>query len=397
MSAALRVADVFRSCWEKFGAAHPVAAHPGRVVRHLLDCRTAALGGHLYRCETCGGEVPMYNSCQDRHCPTCQTLRKQEWLEARRAEILPVPYFHTVFTLPHTINPLIGANRELLLDELFGAVNWVLQRFAADPQWKLEGQLGYVAVLHTWTQKLLLHYHLHCLVPGGAWNAPLNRWRSAHRRFLFGKDALAKAFQARFIRRLQTLRRRRKLAFTGDAATLASPAAWDAFIQGLWKTTWIVYPKATGKNPEQALDYLARYTHKVAIGDWRIQALAHGEVTFSWRDRADANRLKPCTLPVERFVARFLLHILPEGFAKVRHFGWLASRRKKHALPAIRAALGAAAPPPPPAETTAERILRLTGVDVRRCPHCGKAALAYVGRLNPDPAGLSPNPARAPP
>jgi hypothetical protein len=219
-------------------------------------------------------------------------------------------------------------------------------------------------------------------VPGGAWraaaqppgvsgNAAHGRWRSAHRRFLFGKDALAKAFQARFIRRLQTLRRRRKLAFTGDAATLASPAAWDAFIQGLWKTTWIVYPKATGKNPEQALDYLARYTHKVAIGDWRIQALAHGEVTFSWRDRADANRLKPCTLPVERFVARFLLHILPEGFAKVRHFGWLASRRKKNALPANRAALGAAAPSPAPAETAAERIFRLTGVVVMRCPHCG--------------------------
>jgi len=419
MSAHLRVADVFRSCWEEFGAAHPVAAHPGRVVRRLLDCRTAALGGHLYRCETCGGEVPMYNSCQDRHCPTCQTLRKQEWLEARRAEILPawpavaserrrLPYFHTVFTLPHTINPLIGANRELLLDELFGAVNWVLQHFAADPQWKLEGQLGFVAVLHTWTQKLLLHYHLHCLVPGGAWraaakppgeagNAPQNRWRSAHRRFLFGKDALAKAFQARFIRRLQTLRRRGKLAFTGDAATLESSAAWDAFIQGLWKTKWIVYPKATGKNPEQALDYLARYTHKVAISDHRILSLADGHVTFSWRDRADSNRLKTCTLPVERFVARFLLHILPEGFAKVRHFGWLASRQKKNALSAIRAALGAVAPPPPLEETTVERILRLTGVDVRRCPHCGKPALSYVGRLNPDPAGLSPHTARAPP
>lgn len=384
----LRVAEVFRSHWREYRAGHSVAAHPGRVVRHLLDCRTAALGGHLYRCEDCGGEVPLYNSCQDRHCPTCQTLRKQQWLEARRAEILPVPYFHIVFTLPHAIHPLIGDNRVLLLDELFATVNWVLQRFAADPQWKLEGQLGFIAVLHTWTQKLLLHYHLHCLVPGGAWNGASGIWRSANSTFLFGKEALAKAFQARFIRRLQALRRTGQLAYTGEAAELADPAAWNGFIHRLWTTAWIVYPKATGKNPEQALDYLARYTHKVAIGNHRILNLQDGQVTFSWRDRADGNSLKTCTLSAGEFIGRFLLHIIPRGFAKVRHFGWLASRNKKATLAAIRATLGVEPPSPRTPESTAERIMRLTGMDVRRCPCCGKSLLLYVGRIPP---------ARAPP
>ena len=383
----LRVADVFRAHWREYRAVHPVAGHPARVVQHLLDCRTAALGGHLYRCDACGRDVPLYNSCQDRHCPTCQTLRKQEWLEARRAEILPVPYFHTVFTLPHTINPLIGANRNLLLGELFGAVNWVLQHFAADPQWKLQGQLGFVAVLHTWTQRLLSHYHLHCLVPGGAWNATLGRWTSAHRAFLFGKTALAKSFQARFIRRLESLRRRGKLQYAGAAAELAAPAAWKDFIDELWRVKWVVYPKATGKNPEQALDYLARYTHKVAIGDHRILKLDDGQVTFSWRDRADGNQLKTCTLPALQFIGRFLLHILPRGFAKVRAYGWLAARHKKASLAAIRAALGAAAPAAPPAnETPAERILRLTGVDRCLCPSCGKRTLIYAGRIGSDTA-----------
>ncbi|MFO7642486.1 MAG: transposase [Candidatus Competibacteraceae bacterium] len=278
----LRVADVFRAHWQEYRAVHPVAAHPARVVRHLLECRTAVLGGHLYRCDDCGREVPLYNSCRDRHCPTCQTLRKQQWLETRRAEILPVPYFHAVFTLPHMLNPLIDTNRARLLGELFAVVNWVLQHFAADPQWKLQGQLGFIAVLHTWTQKLLLHYHLHCLVPGGAWNGAAGRWTSAHGTFLFGKDALAKAFKARFIRRLQSLRRRGKLHGVGAATTLAAPAAWNAFIHELWAAKWVVYPKATGKRPEQALDYLARYTHKVALGDHRILKLHEGQVTFSW-------------------------------------------------------------------------------------------------------------------
>ena len=373
----LRVADVFRSGWKAHLGAQSVPHRLAQVARHIMECRTAALGGRLHRCDACGAEVPLYNSCRDRHCPTCQTLRKQRWLEKRREEVLPVPYFHVVFTLPHALNPLIAANRSLLLGELFGTVKWVLQHFAADPQWKLRGQIGFIAVLHTWTQRLTAHYHLHCLVPGGAWNAEEGVWRSAHARYLFGKDALASAFRARIIRRLESLRRRNKLAFDGD------PAAWDTLLRQLRDTKWVVYPKATARNPEQALDYLGRYTHRVAISDHRIRDIANDSVTFAWRDRADGNAEKEMTLPLGDFIGRFLLHVLPSGFQKVRAYGWLAPRSKRTALGAIRKALGAQPPPPPPEDETApERILRLTGIDVTCCPVCGKGHLVCVRELH---------------
>ena len=386
----LRVADVLKDHWEEYGRRQPVEAHVRKVMGHLRDCRTAALGGRLQRCDQCGAEVPVYNSCRDRHCPTCQTLRKQQWVERRQAELLPAPYFHVVFTLPHGLNPLVRANPARLLRELFAVVAWVLSRFAADPQWKLAGQLGFVAVLHTWTQKLLLHYHVHCLVPGGAWNHATGTWRSANRHYLFGKEALCKAFQARFIRRLQALRRSGRLRFDGAATAFASDSAWDALIQSLWATPWVVYPKATARRPERALDYLGRYTHRVALGDHRLRALDQDTVTFDWRDRADGNTLKQLTLSTQDFIGRFLLHVLPHGFAKVRAFGWLAGRHKTATLAAIRAALKAPAPEPPPvAEKTAARILRLTGVDVTLCPRCKAGHLMAVAQLPPARAGPS--------
>lgn len=370
-TAHLRVANVFRIHWPEYCRTHPVARPVAKAVRHIMTCRTAALGGHLYHCDACGSEVPLYNSCRDKHCPTCQTMRKQQWVQDRRSELLPVPYFHGVFTLPHDLHPLIGANRRLLLNEFFGVVNWVLQHFAADPQWKLQGQLGFIAILHTWTQKLLLHYHLHCLIPGGAWNAEAGVWQSANRRYLFSKDALAKAFQSRFIRRLNDLRRRGRLAYARDAVDLATETGWAALIDRLLKCPWIVYPKATVAGAEHALDYLARYTHRVAISDYRILSLQDGQVTFAWRDRADKNQLKTMTLPAEQFMARFLLHILPGRFAKIRYFGWLGARNKRSALAGIRTVLGAVPHETPPAnETPAARILRLTRVDVTRCPIC---------------------------
>ena len=384
----LRVADVLKQHWPEFCRRHPVEAHARKVMGHLRDCRSAALGGHLHRCDHCGGEVPVYNSCRDRHCPTCQTLRKQQWMEHRKAELLPVPYFHAVFTLPHRLNPLIRANPVRLLRELFAVVAWVLQHFAADPQWKLRGQLGFVAILHTWTQKLLPHYHIHGLIPGGAWDAATGTWRGANRNYLFGKDALAKSFQARYIKRLQALRHANRLRFDGPAGDLVSDTAWNTLIQDLWKTPWIVYPKATARKPEHSLDYLGRYTHRVAIGDHRLRALEGDALTFDWRDRTDGNKVKQMTLPVQEFVARFMLHILPHGFAKVRSYGWLAGRRKTATLAAIRTVLKAEVPVSPPTdESTVERIERLTGVDVMLCPLCKTGRLAYACRLPPSRAG----------
>jgi hypothetical protein len=228
------------------------------------------------------------------------------------------------------------------------------------------------------------HYHLHCLIPGGAWNQTAKTWKTAHASYLFGKDALSRAFQARFIRRLHALRRRKKLDYDGDATPLHDNTVWDDFIAGLWKSRWVVYPKATGKNPTQALDYLARYTHRVAISDHRILSLDDGVTTFAWRDRADNNTVKNCTIPATQFIGRFLLHILPHGFAKIRSYGWLASRHKTATLAAIRSTLGANNPVVDNKdESVADLIQRLTGVDVRLCPHCKHGQLLHISRLEP--------------
>jgi hypothetical protein len=382
---ALRVADVFRQHFGEYDRTHSIAPHQRDAVRHLLACRTAALGGHLYHCEACGKEVPLYNGCLDRHCPTCQTLAKEEWLAARRAELLPVEYFHAVFTVPHRLNPLIDANRLRLLGELFAAVAWVLSRFAADPQWRLEGQLGFFCVLHTWTQKLQEHFHLHVVVPGGVWRTDARQWVPCRQGFLFGKDALAAAFRNRYLKRLAALRQRNQLVFTGGAADLATPESWEAFLGELGALGWVVEPRPTAAGAEQALDYLGRYVHKVAIGNHRLLSLAHGSVRFSWRDRAHGNVLKTAELTAADFMTRFLYHILPPGFQKIRYYGWLAARNKASTLAAIRASLGVQPPPPPPEEPVPERILRLTGVDVRCCPACKASSLVYLRRLDPNP------------
>jgi hypothetical protein len=379
MSAALRVADVIRSCWEAYNRAHRLPPHVGRAVRHILRCRTAALGGHIHECDQCGSEVPMYNSCQDRHCPTCQTSAKEKWLDKRREELLPVQYFHSVFTLPHLLNALIDANRKLLLGELFSTVNWVLQAFAHDPQWRLEGELGFIAVLHTWTQKLQEHFHLHCIVPGGVWRADTGEWIHCHARWLFKKDSLAAAFRNRYIKRLCALRRRGKLRFSGAAASLADESNWNALIAQLQEIKWIVYPKPAPAGAEIALEYLGRYTHKVAISDYRIKALANGRVTYSWRDRDDNNIEKLDTIPVAEFTKRFCYHILPRGFMKIRYYGWLSSAKRKTTLPAIRGALNAPHLQPEPDQPLAERIFQRTGVDITLCPRCRKGHLRHTG------------------
>ena len=372
----LRVADVFRAGWEAYDRQQRLAPHQRKAVRHILACRTAALGGHLYRCDRCGKELPVYNSCQTRHCPTCQTSAKEKWLAGRRTEVLPVRYFHSVFTLPHELNGLVDANRRRLLGELFSSAAWVLERFAADPRWRLEGQIGFLAVLHTWTQRLQEHFHLHCIVPGGVWQPEQGRWVHCRGPWLFRKDSLAQAFRNRFLKRLATLRAAGQLQFTAAAAPLAEPSCWRRLLDTLAQRDWIVYPKPAEGGSEQVLDYLGRYTHKVAISDHRLRTLSAEHVTYAWRDRADGNRQKTDTLSIPEFIHRFLYHILPDGFQKIRYYGWLASANKKTALPAIRAALAVPPPAPPSSESLPERILRLTGVDIHRCPFCGQGRLS---------------------
>ena len=381
----LRVADVLRECWKAFNREHRLPPHVAKAVRSILACRTSRLGGHIHACDQCGSQVPVYNGCQTRHCPSCQGKARRKWLEDRCADLLPAEYFHVVFTLPHGLNGLIDANRKLLLSELFSVVGWVLQRFAHDPQWRLEGEIGYLALLHTWTQRLQEHFHLHCLVPGGVWREATGEWKPCRRKWLFKKDALADAFRNRYIKRLRALRKQDKLAYSGGCAALADESAWEALLSALESQRWIVYPKATPGKPAKALEYLARYTHKVAISDSRIQKIENGRVTYTWRDRADNNTEKPDTIPVEEFTKRFCTHILPERFHKIRYGGWMSAARRKKTLEAIRAAIGAQ--PPEPQE-------RATGGDTfdhTLCPHCNK------GHLHKTDIRIQPCKARPPP
>jgi hypothetical protein len=384
---AWEVADVFRLYGEDYRATHRLSADQLKVMRLIEQCRTAALGGHLDRCDACGNEVPSYNSCRNRHCPKCQTLAKEHWLEQRRQELLPVGYFHLVFTLPHELNALVLSNKRVLLTLLFNAVADTLQLFARDPRWRLEGRLGFLAVLHTWSQTLVDHFHLHCLIPAGVLR-PDGNWKPARNSFLFRSQSLAKAFAHRYVKLLEHCYHTATLRFPGSPSALADPAQFSRLLQSLRAKRWIVYAKRPFAGPQQVLDYLGRYTHRVAIANHRIRSIAEGSVTFSYRDRRDHDRRKQMTLHPEEFIRRFLLHVLPGGFMKIRHFGFLANACKATALKQIRGQLHSEPPSPQgscqrPSETVAEVMLRLTGKDITRCPRCGVGCLVTVKEIVP--------------
>jgi hypothetical protein len=361
------LADVFRQYGESYRRAHRLAAAHLKVMRAVSVCRTPELGGHLDRCESCGFERPAYNSCRNRHCPKCQSLAKAKWLQKQTAELLPVGYFHLVFTLPHEINPLILAHKKILLALLFQAVSETLLEFG---QRRLQGTLGIIAVLHTWDQTLKDHFHLHCLVPAGALSFDQNRWIAARKNFLFPVKALSRVFRAKFLDRLQQACDKGKI----PAADIASKASRQK--------SWIVYAKQPFGSPQTVLDYLGRYTHRVALSNDRILKIENGEITLSYRDRKDGDRKKTMALEAQEFIRRFLLHILPDGFMRIRHFGFLANRSKKQTLAQCRKLLGLALPscPNPSAK---DLLLKLTAIDLSRCPSCQKGTMTTIGELPP--------------
>lgn len=380
----LRVADVFRAYGADYLATHRVPAFQQKAVGHILQCRTPALGGHVWRCAACGHRAVLYNSCRDRHCPTCQGAAREKWVDKRMKELLPVPYFHVVFTLPHALNPLIRYNRKPLIDLFFKEVNATLQEFAHDPQWRLEGQLGFIAVLHTWNQLLHEHNHLHLAVPGGVWRGAAkpsgedgrkdtSEWVSAKSNWLFRAESLARRFRTRYLRAVQRRLKRGQLVLPPDGPD------WASVCDQLARTDWIVYAKKPFAGPQQVLEYLGRYTHKVAISDYRIRAIENGEVTFRYRDRADDDVEKTKTLPAAAFISRFLLHILPPGMQKIRFCGWMGRNVRRENLRRIRASIGM---PPPAREAPAPSTAPI-------CPCCAKAALVLVDvhqpRAPPEP------------
>jgi predicted Zn-ribbon and HTH transcriptional regulator len=377
----LEVADVFRLYGEDYRQYNPLSYEQSKAMRHIEICRTAVLGGHVEQCTECGFERIAYNSCRDRHCPKCQTLTKEKWLNDRKSELIPCGYFHFVFTLPHDLNSIVLCNKKVTLQILFTAVSETLQAFAEDPQWRLEGQLGFISVLHTWSQTLMDHFHLHCLIPAGAFSFAKDRWVPARESFLFRIDSLAKEFRKRYLLNLRRAYFKKELIFPGNTAGFGKRQNFERLLKSLSKVKWIAYAKRPFAGPEQVLEYLGRYTHRVAISNNRIVSILNGKVTFTYRDR-EKNETREMTLDADEFIRRFLLHILPKGFMKIRYFGFLAHKNKKEAIPLLRKLIDPDAKfPEKIKETIFEMMLRLTGTDITCCPECKKGKMTVTKKL----------------
>lgn len=386
------VADVLRRHGEAYRRAHPLPPLHLKILRALTACRTPALGGHRQRCDICGEERDAYHSCCNRHCPKCQSLAKAKWLQARSAELLPVGYFHVVFTLPHDLNPLILCNKAVVLGILFDAAAQTLLQFGRNPANGLGGKLGFLAVLHTWDQRLLDHFHLHCLVPAGALSQDGRRWIAAQDSFLFPVKALGKVFRGKFIALLKDAFAEGRLIFPGRTADLGTPGGFAALLGQLYAKKWVVYCKPPFGGPWKVLDYLGRYTHRVAISNHRILDVRDGNVKFTYRDRADGDKVKTMILRAEEFIRRFLLHALPPSFMRIRHFGFLANRCKGRDLQRCRELLGvpiALDEAPPVARD--EQPCGLSGEDLKRCPACKVGTMRAVAELPKMPIELWPH------
>jgi hypothetical protein len=370
---------------------HPATSTRQRqLLRALARCRTAALGGHVQGCLQCGYRRIAYNSCRDRHCPKCQGKQRARWLAAEQAMLLPVPYFHVVFTLPHGLNSLARVNRRRLYALLFRTAAATLRTFALDPH-HLGAQPAITMVLHTWGQTLTEHCHVHCVVSGGglaldgsAWISLPSGTKKPRRPFLFPVPALAAVFRGKYLAGLKRARAAGQLRFAGQSAALAAPLPWQAFLDSLTHTAWVVYCKPPFGSPTQVLKYLSRYTHRVAIANDRLLFVGDGVVRFAYRDYADHHQLKEMTLPGTEFLRRFLLHLVPRGFMRIRHYGLLANCQRQAKLARCRELLGAA-PALPAALASApapHQSARVVEREPPPCPRCG-APLHIIEILPP--------------
>lgn len=374
----VELGDIFRAHGESYRRHHRLPASHLKVIEAVERCRTKTLGGHMERCDACGFERPAYNSCRNRHCPKCQSLARVKWVDKQKSELLPTGYFHLVFTLPHELNPLILVNKKPLINILFQSVWQTLAQFARS---RLGGSLGITAVLHTWDQTLLDHFHLHCLVPAGALSFDRTRWVAARQNFLFPVKALSLVFRAKFLDSLKNSFDHNKLLFVGQIEPLANTDSFNGLVKELRNKPWVVYAKKPFGSAGHVLDYLGRYTHRVALSNDRIVSSHNGKVTFAYRDRKNHDRQKLMTLDAEEFIRRFLLHVIPKGFMRVRHYGFLANHRKD-SLSKCRQLMGLSPQPnQPPQRTTEELMLALTGIDIHRCPLCLKGTLVWVSEL----------------
>lgn len=346
-----------------------VAPCQKKVIRHLTACRTPELGGHLDCCTECDYQRVSYNSCRDRHCPKCQATKRADWLDGRLQRLLPVEYFHVVFTVPEELNALMLGNAKLLYNVLFKAASETLLQLARDPK-RLGGQIGFTAVLHTWGQTMQFHPHVHCVVTGGGLSTDGQRWVSTKSQYFLPVHVLGSLFRGKFLAEVRRLRESGELRFQGSTAGLLEDRRFRGWLAGLYRSKWVVYAKPPFGGPEQVYRYLGRYTHRVAISNHRLVSMTDEAVTFRYKDYADDCQTKTMKLAPAVFIRRFLLHVLPKRFVRIRHYGILAGRNVDTKLAKARTLLDAEAPEPPASKTWVERLIEWTDEDPRVCPHC---------------------------
>jgi len=371
----IELQDIFSQHGDAYLSNHRLLPNQLKAMSAIKDCRTAALGAHIDECDECGYTRISYNSCRNRHCPKCQTLTKERWISARKDDLLDVGYFHVVFTIPDTLNPVAYQNQEVVYKILFKAAAGTLSELAADKK-HLGAQIGITAVLHTWGQNLMHHPHVHCIVPGGGLDS-YGKWVNSKKKFFIPVKVLSRKFRGKFLYYLK----RAKLEYYGSISYLRDRSLFDSLVSSLYQKEWIVYCKPPFKNAGRVVEYLGRYTHRVAISNNRILKLENGTVTFKWRDYRDGNKQKHMSLSVDEFIRRFLIHVLPDGFTKIRHYGLLSSVNKSTKLRLCKKLTNTLANEfPKDRLSTIELLNLLTGRDVTLCPCCG---VGHLVRASP--------------
>jgi hypothetical protein len=384
-SGGLEVADIFRQHGPAYREANRLPRNHLRVMRAIEVCRTAALGGHRDKCDHCGHLEISYNSCRNRHCPKCQTLQKEKWITARTEDLLPIEYFHVVFTIPSELNHLVSMNQKIMYDLLFRSASETLTELAINPK-HLGAKIGVIGILHTWGQSLIDHPHIHCVVTGGGLSTDGERWVSCRKGFFIHVKVMSALFSGKFLDLLKDYFKRGALVFPGSIGHLRYPVNFDTFMRQLYSKKWVVYCKPPFDGPKGVLQYLGRYTHRTAISNNRILSVREGKVSFRWRDYADNNRQKTMMLQAGEFIRRFLLHVLPVRFVRIRHFGLLANRTRKDNIALCRKILGGCKTTTKEKvlkETWQEQLFRICGIDVTTCPVCQKGRMFRVELLRP--------------
>jgi len=365
----LQLADILRDHIADYQKAYPLWPEHKKIVSDLLNCRTAHLGGKIECCDHCGTLRIVYHSCRNRHCPKCQNMPRERWLEKRKQEILPLSYFHVVFTLPHELNAVILNNKKVMFNILFAAASKTLLKFGEN---ELNGTPGFLAILHTWDQKLHAHFHLHCIIAGGVISKDHQRWIASNNDYLFNQHALSLVFRGKFIDRMSQACKSGRLKFADDS--------YNKLKNTLFTKKWVVSVREPVKRPEHVLEYLARYTHRVAIANSRIKSLKDGQVTFTAKNRKK-NRTEPITISAVEFIRRFLLHSLPKGFVKIRHYGFLANRNRAKNLKTIRRVMRLPAPVTKDILPIEEMMQKLVGIDITICPCCNEGKMHFFAEI----------------